>query len=44
MEIDQSLVSSIPNIEPPPTIQAGKSDIASRKNACASKKMSETLN
>jgi hypothetical protein len=44
LQIDQSVDPPIPNIEPPPTLQACKSDIASRKNALAFKKMSAALN
>jgi hypothetical protein len=44
MQIDHSVVPPIPNIEPPPTLQARKSDIASLKNALAIKKMSAPLN
>jgi hypothetical protein len=35
LQIDPSVGCTIPNTEPPPTLQAGKQDIASRKNAFA---------
>jgi hypothetical protein len=35
LQIDQSVVTPIPNIEPPPPLQANRSDIASGKNALA---------
>jgi hypothetical protein len=37
LQIDQKLVSAILNIEPPSTLQACKSDIASRQNALSFK-------
>jgi hypothetical protein len=44
LQIDESLDPPIQNIEPPPTLQAGKQNITSCKNALAFKKISATLN
>jgi hypothetical protein len=35
LQIEHSVDPPIPNSEPPPSLQASKSDIASRKNALA---------